>query len=1107
MKHPLTLLLVFFFTINFSQAQEYVKLMEEQNSNFYDIQQSFNNYWQGKTYEKGKGWKQFKRWEYFMEPRVYPTGKLINPSLAYEEYIKFNNKYTSKKESGNNKTSNWIPLGPVSWNSIGWNPGIGRINAITVDPNNSNIIYVGAPAGGCWKSIDAGNSWTPLTDNLSSLGVSGIAIDPTNSNIVYIATGDGDGNDTYSIGVLKSTDGGATWNSTGLNWNTTQARVMRKIIIDPTNPNILYVATSHGLFKTTDAGANWISVLSASIRDVEFNPFNTNTVFTCTNTTFYKSTNSGNLNTFTNNSTGLPSGTNIGRLSIGVTPNDTNYIYVLASNSGDASFLGLYRSTDAGDSFSLRTDTPNVFGYNTDGNDSGGQSWYDMALAVSPSNKNEVYTGGINVWKSTNGGSTLTALTQWNWPTGSFEYVHADIHTLDFYGNTLFSGSDGGIFKSVNNGITFTDLTAGIQHSQFYRLGTSVTNSDIIMAGAQDNGSYMLKNGTWTHVTGGDGMECVVDYSNSNIMYSTSQYGSIYKSIDGGNSFNGITGSINGSGGWVSPFALDPVNPNTIYLGYSDVWKSTNGGNTWNTISSFSPSSKLKSLVVAPSNNNYIYIATNNTIYKTTTAGSNWTDITSGLPNNAITYITVHNLNPDILWVSLSGFTNGKKVYKSIDGGSSWNNVSGNLPNLPINCVIYENGSNNGIYVGTDMGIYYKNDDLIQWQEFMDGLPNVIVNELEIHYASGKIRAATYGRGLWESDLYVTAAPNAQFFTPDTNICPGNCSKFTNTTPDLGLQWQWYFPGGTPNTSTDLNPIICYPSVGSYSASLVVYNPLGMDSVYIPNYINVQNPTTGLPLPLNEGFENTTSIPLDWHVINSDEGITWAHNSFAGGFGFSSSSVYIDNFSSNFEGERDYLVTPKLDFSSITNAEMTFDVAHAQWWHFRSDTLAIYYSTDCGVTKNLLWEKDGDILATASDQPIYFIPTSNEWRNDTVNLNALSGLNFVEIIFENKSDNGNIIYLDNINIYEVFGVGIKENLTNKFSIYPNPFNNIITIQSRDKEVKNIKIYNSIGKLVYKKNDSFNSNQIQLNLNYLANGFYLIKVVTEEGVFSKNIIKH
>jgi photosystem II stability/assembly factor-like uncharacterized protein len=1107
MKHFLISLITIFIVSQTVKAQEYVRLMEEQNSSFYDIQQAFYDHWDGKTYEKGKGWKQFKRWEWFMEPRVYPTGKLINPSLAYEEYKKFKDKYALPKGAIQNKSSNWTPMGPTSWTSTGWNPGIGRINAITVDPNNSNTIYVGAPAGGCWKTTNGGSSWTPLTDDLSSLGVSGIAVDPNNSNIVYIATGDGDGNDTYSIGVMKSTDGGTTWNSTGLNWSTTLSRVMRKIIIDPNNSNILFVATSAGLWKTTDAGATWNSVLPGSIRDVELNPSNSSTIFVCTQNVVYKSTDGGALNTYNSISNGLPSSSVVGRYSIAVTPSDTNYVYVLASDDSDASFYGLYRSTDGGSTFSLRTNTPNVFGYNTNGGDSGGQSWYDMALAVSPINENEVYTGGINVWKSTNGGLSLTALSQWNWPTGSYEYVHADVHTIDFYGSELFVGSDGGIFKSINSGGSFSDLTFGIQHSQFYRLGTSQSNAGIIMAGAQDNGCFLLDNGSWTHVTGADGMECIVDYSNNNIMYATSQNGTVYKSTNGGATFNGISGSIGGTGAWVTPYTLDPVNPNTIYLGYEDVWKSTNGGSSWSSISNFPSSIDLKSLVVAPSNNNVIYAATNTVIHRTTNAGSAWTDISAGLPNNAITYITVHNLNPNILWVSLSGFDNGDKVYKSIDGGSNWTNVSGNLPNLPINCVVYENGTNNGLYVGTDMGIYYKNDDLIGWQAFMTGLPNVIVNELEIQYNSGKIRAATYGRGVWESDLFATTTPPvANLMSPDTNLCPGNCAKFTNLTVNLGLSWTLYFPGGTPSTSTDLNPTVCYPTTGNHDVSLIVSNPIGTDSIYFPNYVKVQLPTNGIAIPVVEGFETSTTIPTGWSVINDDQGVTWEHSSFLGGFGASSSCFLIDNYSSDFTGEKDYLVTQELDFSSFTNVEMTFDVAHAQWWSFKSDTLAVYYSTDCGVTKSLLWEKDADILATAADQPIYFTPSSNEWRNDTVNLSIAAGLSSVQLFIENKSDNGNLIYIDNINIHELTGVGIDEVEKNNFIVYPNPFENILTFNSKEEEIQSIEIYNSIGKKVFENSSIGKSNNYTLNLGHLSNGFYIVKTVIDNQIVTKNLIK-
>ncbi len=1103
MKPLASLFFAFFLVINSGQSQDYVRLMDDQNANFYDIQDAFNKHWQGKPYEKGKGWKQFKRWEYFMEPRVYPSGQLLNPSLAYEEYLQFKNKYDSKKTSANNKSANWTPLGPTSWNSISSNPGIGRINAITVDPNNSNIIYVGAPSGGCWKSVDGGSSWLPITDELSSIGVSGIAIDPNNSNTIYIATGDGDGSNTYSIGVMKSIDGGATWNAAGLDWQTNQSSVMRRIIIDPTNSNILFVATSQGLYKTSDAGVNWTQVLGGSIKDVEFKAYNSNIVLTCTSNTFYKSTDGGDTGTFTSITNGLPT-TGVGRFSIAVTPADSNYVYVLASK-WNGGFLGLYRSIDGGSTFSLQADSPNVLGYYSTGLDNGGQAWYDMALVVSPTNKNEVYTGGINIWKSTDGGVTLTAITQFVWPPVNYEYVHPDIHALDFYGSTLYCGSDGGIFKSTDNGNTFTDLSTGIQNTQFYRLGGSVSSSGTILAGSQDNGT-MLLNGSWTHVTQGDGTECIVDYSDPNIMYTSWQNGNLYKSTDGGNTFYISSGNIPGSGAWVTPYTQDPFNPNTLYMGYADVWKSTNGGNSWYAISALGNLYYLISLVVAPSNNNVIYAATGSTINKTTNGGSTWSDITSGLPTAAMTYISVHNTNPNILWVSFSGSMDGEKVYKSVDGGLTWTNESGNLPNVPLNCILYEYGSNNGIYVGTDMGVYYKNDDLTLWQSYTTGMPNCIVSELEIHYGSGKLRAATFGRGLWETDLYTPTAPVGQFYASVMDICEGDCVQFYNTSSDLGPQWQWYFPGGTPSTSTDLNPTVCYSTNGSYDVSLMVSNVIGNDSIAQTNYITVQPLSGGIIPPLVEGFENSSSIPVDWKVRNDDQGITWTYDSSVGGFGLSSFSVSLDNYTTAFEGQKDQLVTPLLDFSSLNDWKMTFDVAYAQRSALNQDTLAIYYSVDCEETKTLLWEKAGSDLATGISSSLYFTPNPNEWRNDTVDLNVLSGLGSAVILFENKSDNGNVLYIDNVNVHELLPVGISENIPNHITAYPNPFEYSFIIESDRKPISSVEVYNSVGQLVFEQKSGSKSNSVLVELKHLSSGLYLVKIRLENSIITKRLVK-
>ena len=1102
MEKKLFVILLTLLMYNTIDAQEYIRLMNNQSSNFYDIQKSFNNYWIGRTQEKGNGWKQFKRWESFMEPRVYPSGKLINPDQSWREYNKFLEIYEKSNTQTNPKSANWTPLGPSildSTENLLMNPGLGRINAIAVNPNDSNIIYVGSPAGGCWKSINAGNSWIPLTDNLPTLGVSGIVIDPVNTNIIYLATGDGDGSQTYSMGVIKSIDGGATWQTTGLNWSTTQSRVMSKIIINPVNTNVLWAASSNGLWKTTDGGANWYAVLGGSIKEIELNPENPNTVYACTNSIFYKSTNGGN-NFSPIVGTGIPADTLISRLSIAVTPNDTNYIYVLASDQNNGGmFLGLYRSSDGGNTFVLRTNTPNILGSKTDGTGNYGQSWWDMTLAVSPTNKNEVYTGAINVWKSTDGGANLNAITQWEWPSGSFGYVHADIHTLKYFGNSLFCGSDGGIFKTNNNGISWTNLSNGLQITQFYRLGLSATNQNLIIGGAQDNGSILYKNGSWKNVHGADGMECIMDAADS-VIYVSTQNGGLLISTNGGSSFSNCAPPV-WYGAWTIPVVLDPITPNTIYAGYQELWKSNNQGTvgSWMQISNFG-SALLNTLVVAKSNPSVIYVSNYYTIYKTTDGGAVWSEIKNGLPNKAITSIAVHDTNPNILWVTLSGNLNGEKVYKSIDGGSTWVNVSGNIPNIPINCIVYEHGSNNGVYIGTDVGVFYKDDNISNWQSYMTDLPKVIVMELEIHYPSNKIRAATFGRGMWESDLYspLPTLPIAQFNSSNTNICPGGCAVFSDLSINAYPQWTWSFPGGSPATSTLQNPLVCYNYTGLYNVSLVMVNSFGTDSVNLLNYIEVQ-PANVFNLPLIEGFENGTATPPNWKIINSDNDMTWDHQSLFGAYGLSNSCIYMDNRQEDLSGTKDYIYLPALDFTNITSPELSFDIAYAQKSIANTDTLAVYYTTDCGSTKIKIWEKSGSALTTAPNIYSVFTPDSNDWRNEIVNLNMLSGMPSANLLFENRSGWGNLLYLDNINIKDNSTINIDDNLLNDIEFFPNPAHNIVSIKTENAQSVEIVIYNTVGGKVFDRKINQPQKETKIQLNNLPQGIYLIKMISDDKI--------
>ncbi|HCV42029.1 MAG TPA: hypothetical protein DGH68_00990, partial [Bacteroidetes bacterium] len=324
--------------------------------------------------------------------------------------------------------------------------------------------------------------------------------------------------------------------------------------------------------------------------------------------------------------------------------------------------------------------------------------------------------------------------------------------------NTLYAGNDGGVYRTTNGGSTWSWIGNGVKTTQFYKLGISATDASRIIGGSQDNGTKYLNGSTWSDVIGGDGMDCLIDYSNANIMYGTLYYGDIYKSVNGGSSFSYISSAVSETGGWVTPFVQHPTSPNTIIAGYVNVWKTTNAGTNWAQISSLGTTGTLDVVAVAPSNSQVIYIGDGGTLRRTTDGGTTWSSITTPSGAGSITSIAIIPSNADILWVTSSGFTAGSKVWKSSNGGTSWTNISGTLPNVPTNTIVYENGSQDRLYVGNDIGVYYRDLNTSDWQDFNTGLPNVVISDLDIQYSSGKLRAATYGRGVWESPLAANGA-------------------------------------------------------------------------------------------------------------------------------------------------------------------------------------------------------------------------------------------------------------------------------------------------------------------------------------------------------------
>jgi len=852
------------------------------NKNFYEIQKSFDNYWIDKDYkEKGKGWKIFKRWEWFWGQRVYPDGKFPSSDRTYIEYQK--RLKADKGRLDNTLTvGSWQNLGPTTNN--GGYGGLGRINVVREHPSNTNIIFAGAASGGLWKSTDGGDNWSTNTDELGSLGVTDLVFDPDNANTMYMATGDGDHSDAYSIGVLKSTNGGSDWNTTGLNWTQGNNRTISRLLINPDNSSTLFAGGSSGIHRTTNGGSDWSLVFyNMSVKDMEFKPGTPTTIYAARNA-IYRSTDNGT--TWSQLTNGLPT-SGIERIALAVSPNNANYVYALMSSTSGSGFLGLYRSTNSGDTWTQMSSTPNILGWNATGSDNGGQGWYDLCLAASPTDADEIYAGGVNIWKSTNGGTDWTRSTYWN--SAYTPTVHADQHDLWFRpnSNTLYVGNDGGVYYTNNGGTNWSWIGSGLQITQFYRLGVSATNSNLVIAGAQDNGTKLKNGTTWSDVIGGDGMECIVDHSNANVMYGSIYYGQIRKSTNGGSSFGTMTlpsEYSNGYGAWVTPYVMHPTNSSILYAGYRNVFKTTNGGGSWTQISNFT-SGTLTVLQVAPSNANYIYCSTGGSYLKATTdGGTTWTQY--ALPAyTLLTYLAVDNDDPQNIWVTFSGYYSGQKVYNSTDGGQTWTNISGSLPNLPVNCIVHQKDYNDRIYVGTDVGVYYRDNNTSNWVSFNTNLPNVVITELEIQYSSNKLRAATFGRGLWEAEI-ATASLDAP-----TLASPADAS--TDTELYLSLSWNAVSGAtsytGQYSTSSDFGTNTEQVTTGtSWDISGLNYNTTyywrvkAYDGNQYSDWSSTRSFTTKqltldapvLSTPTDNSTNTDISLTLNWGTVTNATGYT-----------------------------------------------------------------------------------------------------------------------------------------------------------------------------------------------------------------------------------------
>ena len=740
------------------------------------VKKAYEKWIEEGPHERGKGQKPFERWLSFAAPRADQNGRRHTNRKTLRALEKSRLDALIESSARSAFDPEWQYEGPTGPTGLG---GSGRLNRVVPRPGNSNEWWACAPAGGVWRTADGGAHWTPMGNGqLTSIGVSDIAFHPDNPDKMWIATGDGDFGDTRSIGVWVSEDGGLTWESTALDWAPYMGRTLTRIIVNPEDPDTLLTASSVGVYRSTNGGTSWSLTLNGDIASLEIDPSNSNHILAGSFGNVIAESHDAGASWSTQYLDGNSFG--ISRIAVAFSPSAPDTVYAIAGKASNQGFRGIWRSTDGGSSWEARLqegDGPNLFGWTVEGIDTGGQAWYDLCLAVDPTDPDILFAGGVNLWTSSDGGNEWTCAGHW-YAGGERPYLHADQHGLAFLNDgRLVIGNDGGAFTYDPASEQTQDHSAGLAIAQSYRIDMDPLAMNRFISGTQDNGTFLKHDGQWEHVLGGDGFNCAFHGEVEDIVYASLYYGQVFRSDDGGNAFTEIAGNAGSGadkqGAWLTPWAASEFNPDWVYIAKDRVYRSTNRGEAWSALGDI-PGGSATALGLSPSDVGRIYVAKEHRLFKSTD-GLTFEELDPPNGFSWIQDIEVSQSDEDHLWLTLANYTQDTKVLESMDGGNTWINLSIGLPPAPVNCIVPAIGGGALHFVGTDVGVYrYEAANGNQWVRHSEGLPNVVITDLVVHNPSGRIAAATYGRGIYTLELPDPPAVDAalgRILNPRGSVC------------------------------------------------------------------------------------------------------------------------------------------------------------------------------------------------------------------------------------------------------------------------------------------------------------------------------------------------
>ncbi len=805
-----------------------------------------------------------------------------------------------------------------AWESVGPGNVGGRTRSLVINPQNPNIMYAGAVTGGVWKTTDGGNNWAPLTDLLPVLNIGALVMDPNDPNTLYAGTGE-----WYTSfpgqGVFKTTDGGATWNllpSTGLKI-TNNFEYVNKLVMSPTTPNRLYAATWGGVLTSADGGNTWsqtglnttqayygcqdLAIRSDQTTDYLFASCSgpkSNSDYT-----IWRNTDVGGKGTWSQ----VFSATFMGRTSLAIAPSQQSTIYAMATSVGgdphyDNGLLAVYRSTSNGDSASwttqvtnadpditntlLLTDTRSVTGGYCNGGAltyTTGQGGYDNALAVDPTDPNRVWAGGIDLFRSDDGGATWGVASLWQLAYTSTQFAHADRHLFVFHpsydgaaNQTMYIATDGGVFRTDNAratvstgpmgscqtvftakaAIKWANLNNSYVATQYYH-GFAYPGGQAYLGGAQDNSVSRGDDATgpngYSFFSTGDGAGVALDPADANRFLESKENLSMGRTSNGLTIVNATAGITESSAKFpfVAYLAVDPNEGKRLFLGGSTtLWRTQDGAASWTAAAPVEASSSVKSIAISPADSNTVVFGTQTgVIYRSSDAltSDGSTAWASAKPRTgSVSSIAFDPGNPNVIYAvysSLKSASTDAHVYRSSDGGATWTPSDGagtsSLPDIPAFRLIVNPYNPVQLFLGTDLGVYISQDGGNTWASDTS-MVNVVVEELTLDNGlnSNWLFAFTYGRGIYRVPLPGAPNPTCNYSVSPTTITDdgfGSLVPLTVSAPP-GCSWiglpgtdasQFYVQSPAQGTGNGTVFITIEPNTGgtiSLKDSLVIAN-------------------------------------------------------------------------------------------------------------------------------------------------------------------------------------------------------------------------------------------------------------------------------------------